>query len=57
MNLTRGEREKLLIALAVTVARTIRSDALHVPAIRSLAWDTDCSRSSHRDENNLMLSS
>ena len=52
MNLTRGESEKLPIALAVRVAPTISSDALRVPASRSLAWNADCSRSSRRDVNN-----
>lgn len=53
MNLTRGETEKLLIALPVSIARTTGSDALHVPAIPSLvAWNADCSRSDQRDVDN-----
>ena len=52
MNLTRGEREKLQIALAVSVARTTGSDALHLPATRPLAWNAYRSRSSRREVNN-----
>jgi hypothetical protein len=52
MNLTRGEREKPLSALAMSVAGTTGSDALHLPATRQLACNADCSRSSRRDVNN-----